>query len=123
MVSVCSVVVLGISFLVVQCHQKIGSSVAVRILVGQGSTSQKPLPLEQLLLSASLCVGNLVLPLQALVNSVAQDSLLNEELAEQAGCSLEPLLFPFTTTVLDGGIIARVTHRTDPVPINSNKFQ
>lgn len=80
--SVCIVVVLGISFLVVQYHQKIGSSVAVRILVGQGSTSEKSLPLEQLLLSASLCVGNLVLPLQTLVNSEAQDSLLNEELAE-----------------------------------------
>lgn len=68
-----------------------GPSVAVGVLAGQESIVDKSLPLDQLLLPVSLCVGGRVLPLQALVDSGAQDSLLDKEVAVQAGCSLEPL--------------------------------
>lgn len=44
-----------------------------------------------------------VLPLQALVNFGAQDSLLNQELVVQAGCVLEPVPSPYTATALDSG--------------------
>lgn len=57
------------------------------------------LPLEKLLLSTSLCVGSPVLHLQALVDSGDQDSLLDEELGAQAGCTMNPLPYPFTVTI------------------------
>lgn len=78
----------------------------------------KPLPLDQLLLPIFLCVGSLVLPLQALINSGAQNSLLDEAgLAMQARCSLEPLPSPFTATALDSRCIAWVTHKMVPVTL------
>lgn len=67
--------------------KRIGLSVAVGVLAAQGSSLERPLPLEQLM-STSLCVRSLILPLQVLDNSGAQDSLLDEELAAQAGWSL-----------------------------------
>lgn len=66
---------------------------------------------------AHLCVGSLVFPLKALIDSGAQDSLLDEELAMQARCLLEPLPSPFTATALDGRIIAWVTHKMVPVTL------
>lgn len=94
--------------------KRAGLSVAVGVLVGQNSSVDKPLPLDQLL---PLCVGGRVLPLQALVDSGAQDSLLDQELAMQAGCVLEILPSPFTATALDGRIIAWVTNKTFPVTL------
>lgn len=61
------------------------------VLAGLESIVDKSLPLAQLLLPVSLCVGGRVLALQALVDSGAQNSLLDKEVAVQAGCSLEPL--------------------------------
>lgn len=51
----------------------------------------------------------------------SQDSLLDKELALQAGSSLEPLPLPFIAMALDRRIIAWVTHfwqsfRTDFIP-------
>lgn len=86
-----------------------------------GRARQKPGPykppyLDQLLLSVS-CVGGRALPLQALVDSGAQNSFLDQELVVQVGCGLEPLPSPYTATVLDGRVIARVSHRTMPVTL------
>lgn len=56
-------------------------------------------------------------PPLGLTDSGAQDSLLDEEMAVQAGCSLEPLASSCTTTALDGRITAQVTHRMVPVTL------
>lgn len=65
--------------------KRAGPSVAVGVLVGQKSGKDKPPSLDQLLLSVSLCVRGQVLPFQALIDSGAQDSLLDQELALQVG--------------------------------------
>lgn len=65
-------------------------SVVVEVLAAQGSSLERPLPLEQLT-STSLSVRSLILSLQVLDNSGANDSLLDEELAAQAGRSLNHL--------------------------------
>lgn len=73
-------------------------------------------PLEQLQLPALLCVGNMVLPLWALISSGSQESLLDENLEVPNGCSLGPWL-TITVTALDGRIIARVTNTTGPITL------
>lgn len=95
--------------------KRAGLSVAVGVLVGQKLSEDKPSPLKQLLLP--LCVGGRVLSLQAMVDSGAQDSLLDQELAMQAGCVLETLPSPLPAMALDHRIIARVTHKTVPVTL------
>lgn len=94
--------------------KRAGLSVAVGVLVGQKSSVDKPSPLDQLLLPP--CV-EVEFSLQALVDSGAQDSLLDQELAMQTGCVLETLPSPLPAMALDRRIIAQVTHKTVPVTL------
>lgn len=95
----------------IQCSQK------TRLVSKCGCTDEprfvgvQPMSTGQLLLPICLCVGKMVFPLRGLVDSGAQDSLLDKEHAVQTGCPLEPLPSPITATALDRRIITRVTHK------------
>lgn len=56
--------------------------------------------------------ANRPLLLVALVDSGAEDNLIDSELARQLELPLEALKTPLPTVALNGETIARVTHRT-----------
>ena len=66
-------------------------------------------------LPAKLCLQQLSLPLLALIDSGAEQSFLDKEVVHQAGIKIEPLETPVNVCALDGKILAKVTHRTEPL--------
>lgn len=79
-------------------------------------------PLDQLLLSAMLGIGNVLLLCQALFISGAKDNLLDGGLPVQRPCLLETLPIPLTATALGGRFITLVTHRTTKVTLIISRF-
>lgn len=65
-------------------------SLSMGVLTSQNS-SETFLSWSQLLVNASLCMHNIVLPLQALSGSGAEDNLIKVVLAKPLGCILEYL--------------------------------
>ncbi|KAI3366059.1 hypothetical protein L3Q82_009714, partial [Scortum barcoo] len=57
------------------------------------------------------------LSLQALIDSGAEKNFVDMQVAEQAGILSEPLEKPRNALVVDGRILAQVTHRTFPVTL------
>ena len=57
------------------------------------------------------------LPLSVLVDSGAEENFLDQQVAAQAGIKLEPLERPRTALAVDGRLLARVTHRTEPLEL------
>ena len=55
--------------------------------------------------------------LQALIDSGAEDNLMDEALAKQLGCTVEPLDKPISALALDGKVFTEVTHKTLPVSL------
>lgn len=72
---------------------------------------------SRLQLPATLCFRSLSLPLQALVDSGAEDSFIDEEVAKQCGLSLQPLPTPIMARALNGSFLAELTHYTVPVTV------
>lgn len=64
---------------------------------------------------ASLSTPTGLLQLSALVDSGAEDNFIDQEMAEQAGFTTEPLETPIAVRALDGKLLARVTHQTPPL--------
>lgn len=56
-------------------------------------------------------------PLQALINSGAEDNLIDEGLARQLGCTLEPLDKPIPAFALDSKAFTEETDKTEPVSL------
>ncbi|XP_072133820.1 uncharacterized protein [Mobula birostris] len=64
---------------------------------------------------ATLCHNQQSLPLLALVDSGADGNFLDKSLALQADNSREPLCTPLDVNALDGRLLARATHCTEPL--------
>lgn len=93
-----------------------GSSVAVGELTSR-KTFKHPLPGLRLSVPITVGTGEDKVSLAALVDSGAEDSLMDSELAKQTGLPLEALETPLPTVALNGEEIARITHRTLPVTV------
>ncbi|KAI3354966.1 hypothetical protein L3Q82_004757 [Scortum barcoo] len=68
-------------------------------------------------LQATVCYQLQNLLLQALVDSGAEENFLDRQVAAQAGVPFEPLEKPRDALAVDGRIMARVTHRTQPLTL------
>jgi len=73
--------------------------------------------LSRFLIPARLCTNSQTLPLSALIDSGAEDSFVDCELAKQLGLNLEALLEPLTAYALNGKSISKVTQQTQPVTL------
>lgn len=69
------------------------------------------------LLFLSLLWARETLPITLLVDSGADDSFINANLAQQVGLPLERLPEPKMVLDIDGGTLMRVTHRTVSVTL------
>lgn len=56
-------------------------------------------------------------PSQALIDSGAEDNLIDRSLAEQLGCALNLLDQPIPAYALDGKVFAEVTRCTEPISL------
>ena len=92
-----------------------GPSVALGVLVGQANSPSVRKP--HFHISATLCCPVLSLPLLALVDSGAEGNFLDQQVAVQMGISLLPLEQPQTALAVDGRLLARVTHRSEPLTL------
>ena len=77
-------------------------------------TSSLSNPQSRMQLEATLCWDQQSLPLCALVDSGADDSFIDSNLAAQAGILSEPLTNPLDASALNGELPAHATHRTRP---------
>ncbi len=90
-----------------------GSSVKVGVLTSARLAENSPQS-SRLSVPASLHVENTVFPLQALVDSGAEDNFLD---VEQLGCQLEQLDKPIPAVALDSKVFTSVTHKTSPITL------
>ena len=60
-------------------------------------------------------MGRVSLSLLALIDSGAEDNLLDTQLAQQLGCAVEPLENPIPALALNGEVFTTITHKTSPV--------
>lgn len=67
--------------------------------------------------SATLCMGSMVFPSQALIDSGAEDNLIDGSLARTLGCALNLLDQPIPALALDGKVFVKVTHSTEPISL------
>lgn len=74
-------------------------------------------PASRLQVPASLCVGNLVQPVQVFIDSGAEDSLIDQQLAQHLGCELTTLEKSIPALELNGTEFAQVTHKTSPITL------
>uniref|UniRef100_A0A3B4BH69 Retrotransposon gag domain-containing protein n=1 Tax=Periophthalmus magnuspinnatus TaxID=409849 RepID=A0A3B4BH69_9GOBI len=91
-----------------------GPPAAVGVLVGQRAIPEKE---NKLLLQATMCYRSETLPISALVDSGAEEDFIDQRVAEQWGITLEPLERPLTALALNGQLLAKVTHVTEPVTL------
>lgn len=79
----------------------------------------------QVSVSASLTCTGVTLLCQSLVDSGADDNLIEVELVNELQIPLEPLVKPQKANALDGRLIATVTHQTESVSlvISSNHHE
>jgi len=85
-------------------------------------SSPQPTPivaptLSRFLIPDRLCSNSQTLPLSALIDSGAEDSFVDCELAKQLGLHLETLLEPLTAYALNGKSISKVTQQTQPLTL------
>lgn len=73
--------------------------------------------LHRLQIPATFCYPALSIPVSALIDSGAEDNFLDQEVAVQAGVRLVALASPITALALDGRLLAKVTHCTEPLTI------
>lgn len=81
--------------------------------MGQDNIPEK----TRLQIPAKLCCKCVTLPIQALIDSGAEENFLDQQVAEQANIVLEPLKKPLTALALNGKPLARVTHVTEPISL------
>lgn len=74
-------------------------------------------PPQRFLLSASLCCSGQSLPLSALIDSGAEESFIDSNLAKQMRIPTEALSFPLEARGLNGHHLAQVQRRTRPVTL------
>lgn len=74
-------------------------------------------PLACLRLPTTLLFSSDTLTITALVDSGAEGNLIDRELVEQLELSVEPLKTPVNANALDNRFMAKITHRTLPVPV------
>lgn len=79
-------------------------------------TTFSPNP-TRMLLPATICLNELSLPLTSLVDSGAEENFLDSDLAQQAGLELGSLETPLSANALDGRLISKVTHCTQPLKL------
>lgn len=76
-----------------------------------------PEPQNKMLLPASISVNNTTLTMTALVDSGAEDNFLDYNFALQAGLEIVPLSTPLVANALDGRLISKVTHCSEPIKL------
>ncbi len=79
--------------------------------------STLPPQTSRLVVPATLCHQTLSLPLQALIDSGAEDNFIDHQLATQFWFPLGPLETPLSAKALSGKFLASVTHQTPPVTL------
>ena len=60
-------------------------------------------------------MGRVSLSRLVLIDSGAEDNLLDTQLAQQLGCAVEPLENPIPALALNGEVFTTITHKTSPV--------
>lgn len=71
-------------------------------------------PLFRVLFSATLLCNKETLPLQTLVDSGADDNIINSSLESQTGIPIEPIASSKDVYALDGRLLARVNSPYSP---------
>ena len=79
--------------------------------------TRSPSPEPNQLFPASLAWGLESLTVRALVDSGADECLIDVSLARQAGIPLEPLETALSAQALDGHPLGKITHRTSPISL------
>ncbi|KAL7378084.1 hypothetical protein ABVT39_008267 [Epinephelus coioides] len=95
--------------------KRVDSPVKESALVSQ--TSPTPSSPARITVPSCLLWGRESLPLKVLIDSGADESFIQDELATQLNLPLEPLTTPRNVTALDGRLIAQVKLRTAPVTL------
>ena len=94
-----------------------GSPVKGKTLVSQSDLFYFP---PRTLTQVMLCEGNQVIEQGTLVDSGADESFLDKELALRLNLKLTPLPSPLKANALDGRLLFTVTHCTTPVKMTIN---
>ncbi|KAI3370380.1 hypothetical protein L3Q82_024468 [Scortum barcoo] len=92
-----------------------GPPVSMGVLAGhvQDPSCRRP----RFQLQATVCYQLQHLPLQVLVDSGAEENLLDLQVANQAGIPFEVVEKPHNTLAVDGRVMAHVTHRTQSLTL------
>lgn len=98
-----------------QATKRLGLPVSMGALVGQIHNPSRACPC--FLILANICYQHQQLSLQDLIDSGAEESFIDVQVAEQAGIPFETLEKPRNALAVDGRILAQVTHRTVPVTL------
>lgn len=93
------------------------------VLASQQNTPPLTPIANRLLVPAVICVKSVTLPLQALIDSGAEDNFIDRELATQLGLTLDLLEEPLTAYSLNGSVIAKVTNQTSTVLVVSGNHR
>ena len=94
-----------------------GLSVRLGVLASPSAHKVRSPDLSRLLVPASVMCGKTVLPLQALIDSGAEDNLIDLEVVTLLGCQLEELDRPIPALALDGNMFTQITHPTSLVTL------
>lgn len=101
------------------CSQAGHLTQKTRLISSCGGTgeSSSATPQSGLLIPATFCYQTLTLPVQALVDSGAEESFVDHDFITQCGVPFEPLAAPLTAKALNSRFLAHVTHCTIPVSL------
>ncbi len=92
-----------------------GSPVKVGVLASPASPSPKTPQAPCLQLQSVLSVGSQSCSVLALIDSGAEDNLIDHDLALQLGCEWQPLEKAIPAIALNGKCFAQVTHLSSPI--------
>ena len=92
----------------------------VHFLVGEILSSRvvSPSPPDRPQLDAALMWRERLFPFMALIDSGADESVIDSRVCQQLGIETEPLDVPLDTKALIGMLLARVDQRTVPIPLH-----
>lgn len=95
------------------------------VLTSPSALKLKSPNMSRLLVLASVTCGQTVLPLQALIDSGAEDNLIDLVAATLLGCQLIELDRPIPALALDGNVFTQITHQTSLVTltVSGNRHQ
>lgn len=87
---------------------------------GGGGHSVKNSDNDFLFIPVKLCFQSQVFELRALVDSGAEQSLIDQQLVNELSIPTEPLEIPIEASGLGGQHLSRITHRTEPLLLISS---